>query len=220
VRSESKANILIVNDLPEQLMALQAILANLQEKIMIAQSGKEALNHLAANRFAVILLDVMMPEMDGFETATLIRQQEQSWHTPIIFVTGYAPSDANLVRSYSLGAVDYIQTPIVPEILRAKVSVFVELFKKTERIEQQAAELRKRINELTEINQELEVFSYSLSHDLRAPLRAIHNFTSMVLNTCGERLGADGGNHQRTTWFAAAQSRNQHRTSCASDARG
>jgi signal transduction histidine kinase len=140
----------------------------------------------------VVLLDVKMPDMDGFETATLIRQREETRHIPIIFVTAYGQTDTHLARSYSLGGVDYIQTPIIPEILRAKVDVFVKLYKKSQKIAQQSAELHKRIIELTETNRELEAFSYSLSHDLRAPLRAINNFTSLVLEDCSANLGANG----------------------------
>ena len=100
-------------------------------------SGGEALRRLLTDDFAVILLDVNMPDMDGFETAALIRQRKRSEHTPIIFLTAF-PDDTYAVRGYSLGAVDYILTPVVPEVLRAKVSVFVDLYRMTQQVKQQA----------------------------------------------------------------------------------
>src|SRR5438094_5368539 len=122
-----KANILVVDDLPEKLMVFQAILEELGENVVTAQSGREALRYLLERDFAVVLLDVNMPIMDGFETATLIRQRKRSQHTPIIFVTAFH-DDVLTARGYSLGAVDYILSPVVPDILRTKVRVFVDLF--------------------------------------------------------------------------------------------
>jgi PAS domain S-box-containing protein len=132
MRLPLKANILVVNDKRDQLIALGAILDSLQENVMLVQSGEEALRQLLRLEFAVVLLDVQMPGMDGFETAEFIRQRKSSRFTPIIFVTAYDEKDAQLARSYSLGAVDYIRTPVVPEILRSKVRVFVDLYKKSE----------------------------------------------------------------------------------------
>jgi PAS domain S-box-containing protein len=134
IRAEVRANILVVNDRPEQLVALGTVLAALQENVVMAKSGEEALRQLLHHEFAVVLLDVHMPGMDGFETASLIRQRKSSRSTPIIFVTAHGQGDAQVARSYALGAVDYIQTPIVPEILRTKVGVFVELYKKSEEL--------------------------------------------------------------------------------------
>src|SRR6202008_1168800 len=111
-------------------------------------SGKEALRCLLNQDFAVILLDVNMPGMDGFETAHLIRQQKNSEHTPIIFITGISDTETHVSHGYSLGAVDYILTPVLPEVLRTKVSVFVESFKKTEQVKRQAEWLRQAHEEL------------------------------------------------------------------------
>lgn len=141
--SEPKVNILMVDDHPENLLALEAILEGLGQNLVKAHSGMEALRCLLNQDFAVILLDVQMPDMDGFETATLIRQRARSHSTPIIFLTAFSTSDTLQMRGYSLGAVDYLFKPIQPEILTSKVSVFVELYQKTAQIEQQAAELKK-----------------------------------------------------------------------------
>jgi PAS domain S-box-containing protein len=138
-----KVNILLVDDRKDKLLALGAILGPLGQNVIEAHSGKEALRLLLKNDFAVILMDVSMPAMDGFETAALIRKRPSSEHTPIIFVTSIGNSPNQMYQGYSLGAVDYILTPIVPEVLRAKVSVFVDLWRKTEHIKQQAERLRE-----------------------------------------------------------------------------
>jgi PAS domain S-box-containing protein len=138
-----KVNILLVDDRKDKLLALGAVLAPLGQNIIEAHSGKEALRLLLKNEFSVILMDVSMPTMDGFETAALIRKRPASEHTPIIFVTSIGNSPTQMYQGYSLGAVDYILTPIVPEVLRAKVGVFVELWRKTEHIKQQAERLRE-----------------------------------------------------------------------------
>ncbi len=136
-------SILLVDDRPDKLLALEAILAGLGQKLVRARSGKEALRRLLEQEFAVILLDVSMPGMDGFETASLIRQRPRSEHTPIIFVTSINTTENHISRGYSLGAVDYLLTPIVPEALRSKVSAFVELHRQTELSKRQAEQLRQ-----------------------------------------------------------------------------
>src|SRR5437867_314532 len=151
-----KANMLIVDDRADKLLALEAVLASLGQNVVRAHSGKEALRHLLHQDFAVILMDVSMPCMDGFETASLIRSRVSSEHTPIIFVTSINTSENHVSKGYSLGAVDYILTPIVPDVLRSKVSVFVELHKKSELIKQQGEQLR-RIEETRHQRQLAEV---------------------------------------------------------------
>ncbi|MDZ8187680.1 MAG: response regulator [Nostoc sp. ChiSLP02] len=141
MQMEPKVNILLVDDKLENLLALEAILEKLGENLVRATSGEEALRCLLHQDFAVILLDVQMPGMDGFETATLIRNRGRSRHTPIIFLTAFSTSDQMLFKGYALGAVDYLLKPIDPNILTSKVTVFVELFKKTEAVKQQAAQL-------------------------------------------------------------------------------
>lgn len=138
-----KVNVLIVDDRPDKLLALEACLTGLGQNLVRAQSGPEALKHLLKQEFAVILLDVSMPGMDGFETATLIRQRAKTEHVPIIFVTSMSDSEKHIFKGYSLGAVDYILSPIIPDVLRTKVSVFVDLYKKAEQIRRQGEQLRQ-----------------------------------------------------------------------------
>ncbi|WP_017315803.1 hybrid sensor histidine kinase/response regulator [Mastigocladopsis repens] len=145
---EPKVNVLLVDDHPENLLALEAILESLGQNLVRATSGAEALRCLLNQDFAVILLDVQMPDMDGFETATLIRQRERSRYTPIIFLTAYSTSDKMVYKGYSLGAVDYLFKPIEPEILKSKVAAFVDLFQKTNEVKRQAAQLAAMNGEL------------------------------------------------------------------------
>ena len=134
-----RADILIVDDLPEKLLVFETVLGDLNQNLVFARSGADALRQILRRDFAVILLDVNMPDMDGFETATLIRRYKRAAHTPIIFITSYA-DEMQTARGYSLGAVDYIPSPVVPEVLRSKIRVFVELHVLQRRIARQAEE--------------------------------------------------------------------------------
>jgi PAS domain S-box-containing protein len=140
--NEPKINILLVDDQPANLLALSSLLQNPEYNLIQASSGQEALRAVLKNDFAIVLLDVLMPGLDGLETASLLRQREATRFTPIIFITAASAGDKEVVRGYELGAVDYIFKPIVPEILRAKVQVFVELHRRAERIKMQATELQ------------------------------------------------------------------------------
>ena len=139
INREEKADILVVDDLPEKLLVIETILEGLGQNIVAARSGREALRHLLDREFAVILLDVNMPDMDGLETAAMIRSRRQTSLTPIIFITAFG-DEMHSAQGYSLGAVDYIYSPVVPEILRTKVGVFVDLYKKTQQVKRQAEE--------------------------------------------------------------------------------
>jgi signal transduction histidine kinase/DNA-binding response OmpR family regulator len=140
---DPKVNILLVDDQPSNLLALEAILQGLGENLVKARSGHEALRCLLHEEFALIIMDVQMPGMDGLETAALIRERDKTRHTPIIFLTAYERSDVQMFKGYSLGAVDYLTKPYVPEVLRSKASVFVELYRKAEQVKRQAALLRE-----------------------------------------------------------------------------
>jgi PAS domain S-box-containing protein len=140
--SPSEAKVLLVDDEPANRLALRAVLDGLDLTLVEAQSGEEALRRLRESPFAVVLLDVQMPGLDGFETAKLIRSREGTRHTPIIFQTAYEADRATVERAYSLGAVDFLVKPLLPVVLRAKVTGFVELFRQRRQIEQRTAELR------------------------------------------------------------------------------
>jgi serine phosphatase RsbU (regulator of sigma subunit) len=135
--------ILLVDDQPKNLLALEAVLDHPDYNLVMAHSGDEALRRLLRDDFALILMDVLMPGMDGFETAELIRQRERTRYTPIIFVTAIGRSEANVARGYSAGAVDYLFKPLIPAVLQSKVAAFVELFRKTEEVQRQGEQLRE-----------------------------------------------------------------------------
>src|SRR5688572_23038371 len=137
-----KVDVLVVDDSPASLMALDAALRELGQNVVTATSGKEALKKLLHQEFAVIVLDIRMPDMDGFETASLIRSRDRNRSTPIIFLTAQTPSDELSARGYQLGAVDFLHKPVVPDILKSKVAVFVELHRKTIEIRRQGELLR------------------------------------------------------------------------------
>ncbi|MET9950690.1 response regulator [Streptomyces sp. NPDC006339] len=140
-----KAKILLVDDRPENLLALEAILSALDQTLVRASSGEEALKALLTDDFAVILLDVQMPGMDGFETAAHIKRRERTRDIPIIFLTAINHGPHHTFRGYAAGAVDYISKPFDPWVLRAKVSVFVDLYMKNCQLREQAALLRLQL---------------------------------------------------------------------------
>lgn len=138
-----KANILMVDDQPAKLLSYEAILNELGENLIKANSGREALEHLLKTDIAVVLMDVSMPELDGFELAEMIRQHPRFQRTAIIFISAVHLTDLDRLKGYQRGAVDYISVPVVPELLRAKVSVFAELHRKTHQLEVLNSELRR-----------------------------------------------------------------------------
>jgi CheY-like chemotaxis protein len=142
-----RSKILLVDDRPDNLMALEAILASLDQELVTASSGEEALKRLLVDDFAVILLDVQMPGMDGFETASHIKRRERTRDIPIIFLTAINREPQHAFRGYSAGAVDYLAKPFDPWVLRAKVSVFVELYLKNRQLREQAEMLRSQLDD-------------------------------------------------------------------------
>jgi PAS domain S-box-containing protein len=168
-------NILLVDDRVENLVALEALLTDLGQNLVRAKSGFDALRLLLHNEFALVILDVDMPIMNGFETAALIRQREKSSHTPIIFLTAINKTEQHVFKGYSLGAVDYVTKPFVPEVLRAKVTAFVELHKRTDEVKSQTRLLRQMVAELASNNDAIR--------KLNVELQAERDFISTVLDT-------------------------------------
>ena len=147
---QDRATILMVDDQPGKLMSYEAILDPLGENLIKARSAREALDHLLHHDIAVVLMDVSMPEIDGFELADMIRQHPRFQKIAIIFISAVHLTDVDRIKGYQSGAVDYISVPVVPELLRAKVSVFSELHRKTWQLERLNLELEKRVEERTE----------------------------------------------------------------------
>ena len=144
-----KVNVLLVDDQPAKLLAYEVILKELNENLLMAASAREALDHLLRNDVAIVLIDVCMPELDGFQLAAMIREHPRFERTAIIFVSAIHLTDMDRLRGYEMGAVDYVPVPVVPEVLRAKVKVFAELYRKTRQLEQLNAELEQRVSERT-----------------------------------------------------------------------
>jgi two-component system sensor histidine kinase/response regulator len=190
-----RARVLLVDDRPDNLLALTAVLEPLGADLVTARSGEEALRHLLGEEFAVIVLDVQMPVLDGFETARLIKQRERTRHIPIVFLTAISGEPEHYLRGYEVGAVDYVYKPFAPEILRAKVRVFMELWQRGAVIERQRSELEARLADLDRANEALarqavelersnaalERFAEIAAHELRQPLHNVAGFQDLLL---------------------------------------
>src|ERR1700736_2120307 len=149
VGGEEQVNILLVDDQPGKLLGYEVILSELGENLIKAGSANEALEQLLKNEVAVVLIDVCMPELDGFELAAMIREHPRFQKTAIIFISAIQVSDIDRLRGYEMGAVDYVPVPVVPEVLRAKIRVFAELYRKTRQLERLNAELGDRVRART-----------------------------------------------------------------------
>ncbi len=227
MNATDKIKILLVDDKKENLLSLQIILDGQGYEFVEATSGKEALRILLKNQdFAIILMDVQMPIMDGFETSELIRQSDRLKHVPIIFLTANMNSQEYIFKGYQSGAVDYMIKPLSPEILKAKVIVFAELYRKNhelllkeeelkklntdivaanKELEKQYQEIEKQSDELRNANKELESFTYISSHDLQEPLRKIQTYISIIKEK--EELSEKGRYNFERVWGAAERMR-------------
>lgn len=187
VTTDDLASVLVVDDEPHGLEALKALL-DPYCRVDTCRSGQEALLKLLANDYAVILLDVMMPIMDGFETAALIRERDRNRTTPIVFMTAWNKNDAEVLRGYALGAVDYVFKPIEPEILRGKVQVFLTLDAQRRALARQNAELEIARAEARQESEFKSRFLASVSHELRTPLQGIIGFSELMIKGAGGEL--------------------------------
>src|SRR6202163_4618832 len=144
-----KVNVLLVDDQPDKLLAYEVILHEIGENLVKASSAREAFQFLLKNEVAVVLIDVCMPELDGFQLAAMLREHPRFRETAIIFISAILLTDVDRIRGYAMGAVDYVPVPVIPDVLRAKVRVFVELYRKTRELEGLNAELERRVAERT-----------------------------------------------------------------------
>ena len=201
---KERVNILLVDDQPGKLLAYEAMLEELDENLIKASSGKEALEHLLKSDIPIVLMDVSMPDLDGFELAEIIRQHPRYQKIAIIFVSAVHLTDMDRLRGYQSGAVDYVSVPVIPELLRAKVRVFAELHRKTResealnreleaRVAERTAELQTSAAKQTELAERLkeadrrkDEFLASLGHELRNPLAPIINAASIMRLRAGD----------------------------------
>src|ERR1700683_1484240 len=182
-----KVNVLLVDDQPAKLLASEEILRDLGENLVKASSAREALEFLLKNEAAVVLIDVCMPELDGFELAALIRDHPRFQKTAIIFISAIQVTDVDRLRGYEMGAVDYVPVPVVPELLHAKVKVFAELYRKTRELERLNAELERRVVERTA---ELEA----------STARLLQSEQGRSLALAAGQMGSWGGDPTRGEW--------------------
>src|SRR5262249_5376821 len=190
--SESQpVSILLVDDQPAKLLSYEVILGELGENLIKADSANAALEQLLKNEIAIVLIDVVMPDLDGFELAQMIRDHPRFQHIAIIFVSALALTDVDRMRGYEYGAVDYVTVPVVPEVLRAKVRVFADLFRKNKQLERLNAELERRVREgtgeLALANSELEQRVEAKTAESRVAMARVHQMQK--LESLGQLTG-------------------------------
>jgi len=187
-----RPKLLIVDDKPENLKALEVVLADLDVDIVRATNGNDALKATLYHDFTLALLDIQMPEMDGFELASILREEEKTSRLPFIFISAIYTDAVNIFKGYEKGAFSFITKPFQPAILINKVKFFIEKHQQEAELFQLNKTLERKNEELLTINNELESFSYTVSHDLRAPLRAMSLYSGMLESNYTSVLGDNG----------------------------
>ncbi len=177
---DEKANILIVDDRPGNLLVLESVLEGMEVNIVKALSGNEALGFMLTHQFALVLLDVQMPNMDGFETAELMRSSEKTKYVPIIFVTAISKEKSSIFKGYEVGAVDYLFKPVDPIILKSKVSVFIQIYKQKKQIEEQKKLLEEKIEELIKMQETNYFLEHIALEDALTKVSNRRNFDKML----------------------------------------
>src|ERR1700758_3143566 len=187
-----KPKVLIVDDKPENLIALEIVLKELDINLIKATSGNEALKATLHHNFALALLDVQMPEMDGYELAGILREEEKTSRLPFIFISAVYTDNLNVFKGYEQGAFSFITKPFKPEILINKVTFFIEKYQQEIALVRLNEDLKNKNDDLEIINKELDAFTYSVSHDLRAPLRAANSYAKMLEEDYEKQLDEEG----------------------------
>ncbi|RHX79264.1 sensor histidine kinase [Leptospira yasudae] len=188
----SRPKILIVDDKPENLVALETVLKDLDVDLIKAFSGNDALKETLHHEFALALLDIQMPEMDGYELASILREESKTARLPFIFISAVYTDNFNVFKGYEKGAFSFITKPFQPEMLINKVKFFVDKHVQEIELHELNESLRKKNLELEYSNRELDAFCYSVSHDLKAPLRAISGYTNILKEDYREKLDGEG----------------------------
>jgi signal transduction histidine kinase len=197
--------VLLVDDVEANLVALDALLGDLDCELVRARGGNEALRELLHREFAVMLLDVQMPEIDGYEVARYARENPLTREVPIIFLTANSNGDDSLLRGYGSGAVDYLRKPLEAPVLRAKVRVFLELYMGRKRLRDEVEAHRQTSHALEQANLALRHFTNAASHDLRAPLRAVRGFLDALEELTHDRLEDEARDYLERSRRAAAR---------------